>query len=109
MDDLISRQAAIDAIRASTSKYTGFMEMEMYTDDDAVEAINGVPSAQQWIPCSERLPKSGRYLVTGKKNRDWYESDKIVTSAFYDGAFWTNNGDIQAEAWMPLPEPYKGE
>lgn len=46
MDDLISRQAAIDAIRASTSKYTGFMEMEMYTDDDAVEAINGVPSAQ---------------------------------------------------------------
>ena len=44
MDDLISRQAAIDAIRASTSKYTGFMEMEMYTDDDAVEAINGVPS-----------------------------------------------------------------
>ena len=28
-DDLISRQAAIDAIRASTSKYTGFMEMEI--------------------------------------------------------------------------------
>ena len=47
--DLISRQAAIDAIRASASKYTGFMEMEMYTDDDAVEAINGVPSAQpEW-------------------------------------------------------------
>ena len=44
--DLISRKAAIDAIRASVSKYTGFMEMEMYTDDDAVEAINGVPSAQ---------------------------------------------------------------
>jgi len=44
--DLISRQAAIDAIRASTSKYTGFMEMEMYTDDDAVEAIEGLPSAQ---------------------------------------------------------------
>ena len=46
MDDLISRQAAIDAIRASTSKYTGFMEMEMYTDDDAVEAIEDLPSAQ---------------------------------------------------------------
>jgi rubrerythrin len=45
---------AIDAIRASASKYTGFMEMEMYTDDDAVEAINGVPSAEpvrhgKWI------------------------------------------------------------
>ena len=44
--DVISRQAAIEAIRASASKYTGFMEMEMYTDDDAVEAIEGVPSAQ---------------------------------------------------------------
>lgn len=54
MSDLISRQDAIDAIRASASKFTGFMEMEMYTDDDAVEAINGVPSAEpvrhgKWI------------------------------------------------------------
>lgn len=46
MSDTISRQVAIDAIRASTQKYTGFMEMEMYTDDDAVEAIINVPSAQ---------------------------------------------------------------
>ena len=54
MGDLISRQSAIDAIRASTLKYTGFMEMEMYTDDDAVEAIEDLPSAepeQKWIPC----------------------------------------------------------
>ena len=51
MSDLISRQAAIDAIRASTSKYTGFMEMEMYTDDDAVEAIEALPSAQPVITC----------------------------------------------------------
>ena len=45
-EDLISRKAAIDAIRASTSKYTGFMEMEMYTDDDAVEAIEALLPAQ---------------------------------------------------------------
>ena len=50
-EDLISRKAAIDAIRASTSKYTGFMEMEMYTDDDAVEAIEDLPSAQPVITC----------------------------------------------------------
>lgn len=54
MSDLISRQAAIDAIRKSASEFSGFMEMEMYTDDDAVEAINGVPSAEpvrhgKWI------------------------------------------------------------
>ena len=53
-EDLISRKAAIDAIRASTSKYTGFMEMEMYTDDDAVEAIEDLSSAQpEIIHCCE--------------------------------------------------------
>lgn len=56
MMDLIERQAAIDAIKASASKYTGFMEMEMYTEDDAVAAIEELPSAQpmrkkgKWLP-----------------------------------------------------------
>jgi hypothetical protein len=58
-DDLISRQVAIDAIRASTSKYTGFMGMEMYTDNDAVEAINGVPSAQPEKEIPKRVLWSG--------------------------------------------------
>lgn len=52
-DDIISRQAAIDAIRKSTEKYAGFMEMEQYTDDDAVDAINSLPSAEsvhgEWV------------------------------------------------------------
>ena len=61
MDDLISRQAAIDAIRASTSKYTGFMEMEMYTDDDAVEVIRRVPSAQSEI--AEKLSMCKCYIT----------------------------------------------
>ena len=66
-DDLISRQAAIDAIRASTLKYTGFMEMEMYTDDDAVEAIEGLPSAQPepiWgLPASAERPLADVEIV----------------------------------------------
>ena len=68
MDDCIKRKDAIDAIRASTSKYTGFMEMEMYTDDDAVEAINGVPSAHdvvEVVRCKDcRYWENGRcYLL----------------------------------------------
>ena len=62
MSDLISRKAAIDAIRASTSKYTGFMEMEMYTDDDAVEAIEALPSAQPEI-------------IRCRDCRHWYTGD----------------------------------
>ena len=59
MSDPIDRQVAIDAIRASALKYTGFMGMEMYTDDDAVEAINGVPSAQPEKEIPKRVLWSG--------------------------------------------------
>lgn len=88
MSDLISRQAAIDAIRASTSKYTGFMEMEMYTDDDAVEAINGVPSAQpEIIRCKDcknwdtewqnDWAKNYHYcpMIDGTRAGDWFCAD----------------------------------
>ena len=77
MSDLISRKAAIDAIRASTSKYTGFMEMEMYTDDDAVEAIEALPSAQPEIKpidyqdCANAMMKMwmDNVLTDGEYNR----------------------------------------
>ena len=128
MDDLISRQVAIDTIRASTSKYNGFMRMEMYTDDDAVEAINGVPSAQPepyWIPCSERLPEYMESVLTWDGNcycvekripyicdddgehieGDWWVSDDYddVESDYYP-----NLRDGACIAWMPLPKPYEG-
>jgi hypothetical protein len=92
---------AIDAIRASASKYTGFMEMEMYTDDDAVEAINSVPSAEpHWIPCSDRLPEKDGYYLTTTCYRQVYCD------------FWNEDHFDRTEAviaWMPLPKPYEVE
>lgn len=81
MSDLISRQAAIDAIRASTSKYTGFMEMEMYTDDDAVEAIEDLPSAQP-----ER--KRGRWNITDAYPHNVYCSECYTRFAQTHWAVW---------------------
>lgn len=109
--DLISRKAAIDAIRASTSKYTGFMEMEMYTDDDAVEAIEGLPSAQpepRWVSCSERLPEhGGRYLISVL---DGINRRTTVAPYLPRCKAWTMTGRMaywKVIAWMPLPEPAK--
>ena len=113
MSDTISRQAAIDAIRASTSKYTGFMEMEMYTDDDAVEAIEALPSVQpeqQWIPCSERLPEhGGRYLISVL---DGINRRTTVAPYLPRCKAWAMNGRMaywKVIAWLPLPEPYREE
>ena len=55
MSDLIDRQAAIEAIRKSTEKYNYFMGMEEYTDEDAIEAIKAVPSAQREVTMAEKL------------------------------------------------------
>ena len=106
-EDMISRQQAIDEIKKHyRANNNDLLELIAFN-------IGRLPSTQpeqRWTPCSERLPtKKDSYLVTGRKSRDWYESDKIVTVAFYDGEFWTHNGDIQVEAWMPRPKPYKGE
>lgn len=70
--------------------------------------IKSLPSAQQWIPCSKRLPeKEGQYLVTldfewGKEIEmgDWF--------IFEDGhGEWVNPNSHVTVAWMELPEPYK--
>lgn len=74
------------------------------TDLDFINSVKA--SAQQWIPCSERLPdKDGIYLVTHRT----FGKLEVTWNIFYGGehASWLWNDEIIA--WMPLPEPYKGE
>ena len=55
MDDLISRQAAITV--ANYSDYVGLSVDDVKkVTDEVVKGLKQLPSAQQWIPCSERLP-----------------------------------------------------
>ena len=108
MDDLISRQAAIDRI----NKQREHLQPDIYPQDkigDAAyricaEFIERLPSAQpeqQWIPCSERMPEEiGSYPVwtaPGFGNH--------FSTSYWDGKEWT----LRVVAWMPLPEPYKEE
>lgn len=92
MSDLVSRQAAIDAL-CHIDEYNA----------KSVSAIKALPSAQQWIPCSERLPEKDmtRYLCTYN-----YSEGVCVDFGFYSDGAWFTTG---VTAWMPLPEPYKEE
>lgn len=60
---------------------------------------------QKWIPCSERMPEP-RIDV-------WCNSDLGQTVGYYDETcdMWFKNDytELIVTAWMPLPEPYKGE
>ena len=124
MDDTISRQAAIDEIKnmyeaAEKWKCEVTDEVVELRADEMIEAraesciasliemklrIEKMPSAQQWIPCSERLPEEyAQYLIC-------YEDGECFVYWLED-ADWAR-GVIEKEhiiAWMPLPEPYKGE
>ena len=118
MNDLISRQAAIDWLK---NEWDGMVT-------SVFKGIENLPSAQQWIPCSERLPEedfwNGRgrqfsyhVLVTivNHENDDEQFTDIAQT---VDG-IWRLSHDVDGDcslpnwceviAWMPLPEPYKGE
>ena len=90
-DDLISRQAAIEAMCCLN---------DSICEGQATEALCDLPSAQQWIPCSERLPdQNGKYLVVGRQ--------KAINILKFDGGRWYGKWGVVA--WLPLPSPYREE
>lgn len=106
MDDLISRQAAIDAI------------LEMNTEnrvswlDCALDTLDALPSAEpRWIPVTERLPGYGEKVLVTFHNK-YIDRTTIGVSSCYvqkEGFFSDTPFDYAPIAWMPLPEPWKGE
>lgn len=82
------------------------------------EDLKNLPTVDipQWIPCSERLPdEEGEYLLlydsyfmNGKfAERRMKVEDFIIkpTKHFYR----EKGSSARYIAWMPLPEPWKGE
>lgn len=73
---------------------------------DAYNALEIAISAltdQKWIPVSERLPeKPNMYIVTDSKG-------DVVRFVFNDTESSRKYWLRCAKAWMPQPEPYRGE
>ena len=107
MDDLISRLAAIDAVVAWTVEDRPDIEMPT----DLINRIKNIPSAQpepHWIPCSERLPEKDQIcIVTDDTQRCAYEYG-FHNDTYDEVNGWTYLGH-KIIAWMPLPEPWRGE
>lgn len=94
--DTISRATAIETVRKAKSI------------GQAHRMLVQLPSAQRWVPCSERMPKVREWVLCQCRagimdvlrltdNNGWYkDSTHIYMHSF-------------VLAWMPLPEPWKGE
>lgn len=119
MDDLISRQVAIDEAEEWIETYSHGRggQRERNLIKHVISGIKKLPSAQQWIPCSERLPEEEDYkpIADYYDGVVWYctKSGEIGFGWYYTSTKkWANVYDCspgEVVAWMPLPEPWKGE
>ena len=97
MSDNISRRAVMDAVN-------GLEYIQDYVKDYVNSAIGKVPSKDEWIPCSERLPEEyDEYLCQ--------DADGYRFVGWLENAEWCKKHVVKWDivAWMPLPEPYRKE
>lgn len=119
MDDLISRQAAIEVL-----EWFDQTDPLGHTPGQIVRALPTAEKKGEWIPVSERLPEeSGRYLVTrglnacgSLWNRSYIANYSDLMGIKSKRIWWQGNvgksdferlGDVLA--WMPMPKPYEEE
>ena len=128
MQDLIRRQAAIEAVRAYLSDCC--VEDGDYHASGIEYELNDLPSAQpeqRWIPCSERVPEEDTEVLIsyrykeGEGDTDHVNIDitsygttcfggrEIHTLKEWRQPFDYFHANYEVIAWMPLPKGYKGE
>lgn len=86
--------------------------------DAALDELRKIKAADEWIPCSERLPEDKINPLT----RGYYTypvtvtiGDDLVDIRYYkfgEGHWWNNwsiNMDEYVIAWQPELEPWEGE
>lgn len=100
-------------------RYIDFCEIDLSSIDSASieRTIEGYAEAngliehmhyvndQRWIPVSESLPKSNQIVLVTEDGEV-----KLSTYEYWYGygyGFYVSRGNVTA--WMPLPDPYKGE
>lgn len=116
---LISIQSAIEALEkekptpyvnkdGSIDPFGAGRQNQWYRDGIA---IMNLPSVQQWVSVTERLPEENTDVLVTYVNG---EETRIIPvnygqGTWFDCIFNVKLDSLKITAWMPLPEPWKGE
>ena len=102
MSDLIDRESVMEII----------LMPQNVSIIEQLEMLKKLPSAQKWIPVTERLPENDvEVIATGV----YMDHNQYVEIASCNDGRWSSYMDEykvnptlhKIIAWMPLPEPYK--
>lgn len=119
-DRMTLNGAIMQLVQMRESEYMPTMFKPLF--DKVIETVSeceepGTPSAQQWIPVSERLPDSPKQVLVYARSVH-YALAKYDEMREADGSYkkqwvtfdaWKPFYTIkEVIAWQPLPEPYKG-
>ena len=135
---LIDGDKLIDIITNSADLGGVWGQVLRAVKDAFIRLIRTMPNVNpepQWIPCSERLPEDIRPVIVTWKNTDPASYYQYIVGKHFTGTACYKNGkwywysstteDMLAEygrydseefdeaieciAWMPLPEPWRGD
>lgn len=118
---LTSKQ--IDELRAYAKDRKGELAKLINDAADTIELLSTKLSAANmerssqyyhdgWIPCSERLPNKGDVvLITNGNHHIGYGKFRGTDFELNGKTYWWWKGNTSEHviAWMPLPEPWKGD
>lgn len=102
----MSRNRSLEEIQEDIRTLTRVPSEFIHAKLDELAEEIGELAKPQWIPCSEKMPEDNTDVIV------CFYSGTVTEMRYWGNGIFQGIYEHTAKtivAWMPLPEPYKGE